>query len=182
MGFKQSERFVATDHSNLHILIYFGTMNSILRSVFLIYFLTHIPITLCVDLQIIFGQYYPETLQKVFAWYLHTYNDQLLAAKPVWLQSFIYAELFVQLPFFFAASYALIFKKNWIRIPAIVYGAHVATTVVPILAEFAFHKSITPPQKLQLLGFYAPYLLIPLLLTWYMAVTALPFGEKKKTN
>ena len=156
-------------------------MHSVLRAVFLIYFLTHIPITICVDMQIILGQYYPAPLQQLFAWYLNTYNDQLCLSKPVWLQSFIYAELFFQLPFFFVASYGLIFKKNWIRIPSIVYGAHVATTVWAILAEFAFLKSVSPEQKLQLLGFYAPYFIVPALLTYYMAVNPTPFADKKKT-
>ena len=157
-------------------------MNSLLRIVLLGYFITHIPITILVDLQILFGEHYPDPLRQVFAWFIATYNDQLLLNKPVWLQSFIWAELLFQLPFFFVATYGLLFKKNWIRIPSIIYGAHVATTVVPILFEFAHMKIVTQEQKLMLLAFYAPYLLIPLLLTFYMAVNPHPFGEKKKTK
>eukprot|EP00598_Pedospumella_elongata_P000883 CAMPEP_0184973736 /NCGR_PEP_ID=MMETSP1098-20130426/5397_1 /TAXON_ID=89044 /ORGANISM="Spumella elongata, Strain CCAP 955/1" /LENGTH=157 /DNA_ID=CAMNT_0027496217 /DNA_START=30 /DNA_END=503 /DNA_ORIENTATION=- len=157
-------------------------MNSLLRIVFLVYFITHIPITILVDLQILFGEHYPEPLQQLFAWYIRTYNDQLVVLKPAWLQSFIWAELFAQLPFFFVATYGLLFKRNWIRIPSIIYGAHVATTVWAILAEFYTIQTISVEEKFVLLGFYAPYLVIPLLLTFYMAVTPQPFGDKKKTK
>eukprot|EP01032_Pedospumella_encystans_P013819 gene13818-15891_t len=123
-------------------------MNSLLRIIFLVYFITHIPITIFVDLQILFGEHYPESLQQLFAWYIRTYNDQLL--------------------------------RNWIRIPSIIYGAHVATTVWAILAEFYTIQTISAEEKFALLGFYAPYLVIPLLLTFYMAVTPQPFGDDKK--
>jgi len=43
-------------------------------------------------------------------------------------------------------------------------------------------KIVSQDQKLMLLAFYAPYLIIPLLLTFYMAANSQPFGEKKKTK
>lgn len=156
-------------------------MNSLLRAVFLIYFITHIPITLSLDLQVLFGEFYPPAFQNLATWYINTYNDQLILTKPVWLKSFIWAELLFQTPFFFVATYALLFKKNWIRIPSIIYGAHVATTVWAILAEFIASESISEQQKLVLFSFYAPYFIIPALLMWYMAVTPVPFEVKKKS-
>jgi hypothetical protein len=155
-------------------------MNSILRWVFLIYFITHIPITLCVDLQVLFGQYYPPALVSLNDWYIATYNDTVIRDKPIWLQSFIWCELLLQTPFFFLATYGLLFKKNWIRIPSILYGTHVATTVVPILAETLLGNHNTDEQKLMLTGFYAPYLLIPLALALYMSFNPKPFGDKQK--
>lgn len=157
-------------------------MNSILRAIFLIYFITHIPITLSLDLQVLFGEYYPETFQKLAEWYIATYNDQLIQNKPVWLKSFIWAEFLFQTPFFFVATYGLLFKRNWIRIPSIIYGAHVATTVWAIIAEFIASETITQQEKVVLFGFYAPYFIIPALLMWYMAVTPVPFEMKKKSN
>lgn len=154
-------------------------MNGLLRAIFLIYFITHIPITLCVDLQVLFGQYYPASLIQLNDWYIATYNDHLIRTKPIWLQSFIWAELLVQTPFFFAATYGLIFKKNWIRIPSILYGAHVATTVIPILAETLVSTVNTDQEKLMLVGFYAPYFLIPFILAMYMSFVPKPFGDKK---
>jgi hypothetical protein len=153
-------------------------MNNLLRAVFLVYFITHIPITLSLDLQVLFGEYYPESFQSLATWYVNTYNDQLILHKPVWLKSFIWAELLFQTPFFFVATYALIYKKNWIRIPSIIYGAHVATTVWAIIAEFIVSTKISDKEKAVLFGFYAPYFIVPALLMWYMAVTPVPFGNK----
>jgi hypothetical protein len=158
-------------------------MNSLLRAIFLIYFITHIPITLSLDLQVLFGEYYPESFQSLATWYVSTYNDQLILLKPVWLKSFIWAELLFQTPFFFVATYGLLFKKNWIRIPSIIYGAHVATTVWAIIAEFVASTTISEKEKMVLFSFYAPYFIIPALLMWYMAVTPVPFAdERKKTK
>ena len=72
-------------------------MNEFARIVFLFYFITHIPITLIVDAQALFGTYYPASLQSLVSWYTTTLNDRLFIAKPVWFKSFIIAELLFQL-------------------------------------------------------------------------------------
>lgn len=154
-------------------------MNSLLRSTFLFYFLSHIPITIIVDAQVVLGSVYPEPLQNLLNWYYTTFSDKLIETGPLWLQSFIWAELLFQLPFFFAASYALLYKKNWIRIPGIIYGAHVATTVWAILAETLWSEAIDQTQKLCLFGFYFPYFLIPVLFSTYLALNPSPFSKKK---
>lgn len=156
-------------------------MNEFLRIVFLAYFITHIPITLVLDLQVIFGAYYPADLQAVAEWYVSTYNDQLIGRRPVWLQSFILAEFLFQMPFFFVATYGLLYKRNWLRIPAIIYGVHVATTVWAILAEFIMNTDNSFQEKVTLFGFYMPYFVIPVLLAGYMAKHSEPFQKTKKT-
>lgn len=157
-------------------------MNGVLRAVFLVYFISHIPITICVDLQALFGAHYPEVLRNLFAWYLSTYHDFLMETAPIWLKSIIWIELCFQLPFFFVAAYGFLYKKNWIRIPSIVYGAHVATTVVPLLGEIAFSPMLKDSERLPLIGFYTPYLLIPAVLCWYMCFNKEPFGPKPKRS
>ena len=155
-------------------------MNKILEIIFLIYFITHIPITICLDLQALLGVYYPSTLQSFNKWYAKEYNDQLMGDPPIWFKSFIFAELVFQLPFFFVAVYGLYFKKGWIRIPSIVYGIHVATTVLPILATIVFSSYNTTSEKLLLTSFYAPYFIIPLVLAIYMILYEDPFATKDK--
>ena len=103
-------------------------MHTALRYTFLVYFVTHIPISLVLDFQGVLGEFYPASLRDLYKWYVGTFSDPLMAAPPVWLKAFIAAELLLQFPFFFAASYSLLFKKNWIRVPGIIYGTHVATT------------------------------------------------------
>ena len=159
-------------------------MNIIYRSILLIYFITHIPITLMVDLQSLFNSLYPElypAFLKEFVrdQYLNKYGDYLMTTPPVWLKALLYFEI-LQIPFYFAAIYALTYRKNWIRIPAVIYGSHVTTAVALLLAEFQFSDKITDKQRLILCSFYLPYLIIPLSLTLYMTFVTKPFNKKEK--
>lgn len=150
-------------------------MNDILRGMFIVYFVTHIPISICLDFQVIFGQYYPPNLVALNDWYIANYKDPMISGKPIWLKSFIWAEFLFQLPFFFVATYGLLYKCNWLRIPAIIYGTHVATTVWPLITEFIFSETNSVIEKAILIAFYAPYFAIPLLLTAYMSLHPVPF-------
>mgnify|MGYP001807751059 CR=1 FL=1 len=53
-----------------------------------------------------------------------------MSTNPLWFVSLVWCETALQLPFFFVAAYAFIKRANWIRVPCIIYGAHVATTMV----------------------------------------------------
>jgi hypothetical protein len=154
-------------------------MHKIFKIVLLFYFISHIPITLCLDFQVLFGAHYPAILQEFNAWYVNTYKDYVIMNKEVWIQSFVWCELLFQLPFFFVATYGLLFEKNWIRIPSIFYGVHVATTVVPIVAETVFRDKNTLQEKAILCGFYLPYFIIPFALALYMAFNETPFSKGK---
>ena len=102
---------------------------------------------------------------------------------PVWFASFTVCEVFLQFPFFFAACYAFIAGSNWIRIPAIIYAAHVMTTLVPIMAAFIFDPAYLNHNPV-LLATYAVYFIIPLLLLLNMVCYERPFDyeEKKKAK
>ena len=154
-------------------------MNPVLRYLYIGFFLSHIPITLTVDLQGLLGPYFPVVLQDMLRWYVATFNDTLMGAPPVWFKSVILCELVFQVPMFFVLAYGMITKRNWLRIPAIVYGSHVCTTLVPILGTFLADDRISSSQRLVLFAFYLPYLLIPLLLTCHMVATPAPFGPRK---
>lgn len=157
-------------------------MNKILYHIYLFFFGSHIFATLCLDLQAlpVLGNYYPKVLKDLLKYYVITFKDPLMSKQPPFLQSFIIAEAIFQLPFFFVFIYALIKKKNWIRIPSIFYGSHTATTVWAILYEFALSKEINNNTKSVLIGLYYPYFLIPLILAIHMSFTEKPFPEKTK--
>lgn len=155
-------------------------MHAVLYYIFLVYFITHIPISLLFDLQAILGSHYPESLQGLNTFYCNAYNDPLICGNPIWFKSMIWLELILQIPFFFYACYGLLYKDNNIRIPSIMYGAHVSTTLWPILAEFLYATSLTTTQRLTLFSFYLPYLIIPFTLMIYMAFTPMPFPKKVK--
>lgn len=74
---------------------------------FILYFLLHIPITLIVDTQCIFpSTLFPAWAQQLTHDWIRDYDDQLVATKPIWFQSFIWAELIFHIPYFFVAIYA----------------------------------------------------------------------------
>ncbi|KAF7244362.1 Sigma intracellular receptor 2 [Varanus komodoensis] len=154
----------------------------LLDGLFALYFLTHIPVTLLVDLQALRPGAHPRALTEWLTWYTNAFKDPLMADPPAWFRSFIYCEVFLQLPFFPVAAYAF-WKGNcqWIRTPAIIYATHVATTLLPILSHFLFtdfSKSKHPGpetlhERLTLSAIYLPYLLIPLLMLSSMLLNPL---------
>lgn len=71
---------------------------------------------------------------------------------PLWFKAIITAELLFQLPFFFVAVYGLWYRRNWLRTPGLLYGAHVCTTLVPIMAQMILdmperHKAPQVPHS-----------------------------------
>ncbi len=68
-------------------------------------------------------------------------------------------------------------QQSWVRIPAIIYGAHVTTTLVPILAEFLFNNH---EPKIAAALVYSPWLLMPLALTLCMALKPYPDSLQAK--
>ncbi|XP_798044.2 sigma intracellular receptor 2 [Strongylocentrotus purpuratus] len=166
-----------------------------LELVFFVYFVVHIPVSILFDSQGIFPrEWYPDFLVTPKLQYTTQFKDVLFGDPPIWFQSFIYAETFFQLPFFFVAAYAF-YKGNckWIRIPAIVYSTHVATTVIPIVAEIYLsdfaHASFPGPSTFQerttLVGIYAPFLVVPFIMLVTMLFSAEyrgGSGRKQKAN
>ena len=58
----------------------------------------------------------------------------------------VWAELCLQLPFFFVAVKALYDRDEAaFRIPFVIYGAHTATTMIPILGEIC-GSAAAPPR------------------------------------
>jgi hypothetical protein len=70
--------------------------------------------------------------------------------------------------FFFVGAYGWIARRNWVRIPTIIYASHVITTMVPIYATFA-NADIKQHNKIFLVTVYLPFLIVPLLMLWRAA-------------
>ncbi|XP_072908999.1 sigma intracellular receptor 2 [Hemitrygon akajei] len=164
----------------------------LLECIFCFYFVTHIPITLAIDLQALLPRWmFPAALQDLIKWYATMFRDPMIMDPPTWFNTFILCEALLQLPFFPVAAYAF-YKGScpWIRTPAIVYSTHVATTVISILGHILFNdfsKSTYPgpntlSERLSLLAIYSPYLLIPvmILLTMLYSQRYNSFNGKKR--
>ena len=144
------------------------------RTAFLLFFASHIPITLLVDGQAFLPRsLYPTAIQDVLNWYTTTFADNLMRppSYDVWFSSVVACEILFQLPFFAYAVYALLDParvngRGGFRSACLIYGSHTATTLVPILATIA-----TDPEtkKATLFCFYLPYLVFPVWLV-YIAV------------
>lgn len=62
-------------------------------------------------------------------------RDHLVATRPIWFKSCVWAELLFQFPLILWLLPQWIRRDNAARSASLVYGAHVATTMVPIYAE-----------------------------------------------
>jgi hypothetical protein len=122
-------------------------------------------------------RFVPTFAKKLLAWHVAKTGDPLMAAPfAPWFRALIVAELALQLPFFFAAVYAFATRRNWIRLPALAYGVHTATSLLPILAELAASPKVpSEAARMQLLALYLPYLVLPLACAVWMAASPQPF-------
>jgi len=170
--------------------------------VFLIYFISHVPITIFFDSQCVLPKFiYPQILQDVVVSYSVSMHDPFVLSPPAWYLSYCLCELLIQFPFFFVAIYA--FWKGgcrWIRIPSLLYGTHVATTVIAIIyhilvADFTkssesnevlVYHGVTGPEtvseRLILSSIYAPYLFVPLLMVYAMLFSPEYLPSKSKSH
>lgn len=163
-------------------------MNPIIRLIFLFYFAVHIPISILIDAQAVLpSQWYPEALRSlVNDWYWENFHDVLMKTTPVWFQSLVVVEMLIQLPFFVYAVLALAYRWNSFRIPALAYGVHLLTVMIPIIAEIACSTEIPNEFKTRLFSIYGPWVCIPSWLLAYMAFHRHPFprevDSKRKTK
>ncbi|EDQ89608.1 uncharacterized protein MONBRDRAFT_25127 [Monosiga brevicollis MX1] len=163
------------------------------------FFASHIPITLLMDSQAILPpSLVPGSISSLQRFYVETFQDPLMANPPVWFKSMVTCELLIQLPFFFWACraikngahqalnsivwYHINLGDNSIRLPGLLYGAHVATTLVPILGEFLFGfpaANLSTTQRLALVALYSPYLLVPIHYAWHLLRHPKPYGTHR---
>lgn len=143
------------------------------RMAFLIFFVSHIPITLFVDSQALLpASWHPQAVKDLLDMYVDFCQDPLMArptfAGP-WFQSFVVGELLFQLPFFIVAVRMLRNGQStwpdWFRTACIVYGSHTSTTLIPILATVITYPETTVLHKVMTAAVYAPYAFFPLWLT-----------------
>ncbi len=150
-------------------------MKSVVEKICFFYFVSHIVITLTMDIQFLLHEYfeiYLPALAQVFKDYGRDF-DPLSLDRPIWIKSMIFVECIGQLPFFPIASIAFykgvesIFFQKW-KTGLIIYSTHVATTMIPILGYLLLNYSrFTASQYvawkyLLNISVYSIYLIIPL--------------------
>ncbi|PAA61451.1 hypothetical protein BOX15_Mlig015329g1 [Macrostomum lignano] len=118
-------------------------------------------------------------------------KDSMVLKPPAWYKSLCVCEITFQAPLIFLCTYAFVLGgRRWIRIPAIIYGTHVATTLIPILAHIGYHDFTgetpqgpeTLDDRLKVAGIYLPWFVWPALLVWRMCVSPFYSGQASATN
>jgi hypothetical protein len=156
------------------------------RMAFLIFFGSHIPISIFVDSQALLPEWlYPSFLKDLLDFYAGFVQDPLMTRPDFggpWFHALIACELRIQLPFFFVAVRQLLGDTSaswpdWFRTACLVYGSHTCTTMVPILTVLMKNPESSTEQKCMALAVYLPYLIFPL----WLLVLAANNVQKSKT-
>lgn len=153
------------------------------RISFIVFFATHIPITAFIDAQAFLPRsVFPSIAIDLVEWHCSAagFKDSLMREKPSWFRHIVLFEIMLQFPFFFVALAALLKRSNSVRLPALVYGSHVATTMIPILGHFSVvDPSLSPSERATLIAIYCPYLILPVWLVVAM-MRGDPFEKLKQ--
>ncbi len=67
-----------------------------------------------------------------------------VSARPPWFLSLMYVEVFAQLPLFVVGVYAFATRKEWIRVPALVYSISTVATMVRAVRRAATDMYVPP--------------------------------------
>ncbi|KAI9348094.1 transmembrane protein 6/97 [Obelidium mucronatum] len=131
------------------------------------FFAFHIPLTILIDSQFLFPNWaqstLPEAIRGIATNYLRVTNDYLMIERPLWIQSLLYCELFIQLPIFMYMTYALIVNSKHVRTVGLIYGTSTCTCLVPILFEMILSENglQSRVQRWMTLGIYMIWFLVP---------------------
>ncbi|KAJ1303428.1 hypothetical protein OPQ81_011619 [Rhizoctonia solani] len=155
---------------------------------YFIFFIIHIPATLLMDLHAIIPPgVLPSFFQVIPRFYLSISGDPLIAGAMglhgvptqfTWFRTFIMMEGLFQLPIFFLGLNMLKKDSPYTSILLTLYGAHVTTTVIPVLtttlatpiiftsaSKLTTFTSLNASQLTILMASYIPFLAVPLAMT-----------------
>ena len=154
-----------------------GRSDHPLDKVFIVAFSVFAFTSLILEQWIVFGvdlRAATDPLGRAWLWYAETY-DPLLLDRLLSIRVMFGIDAFVFGSFYLVLVYAFVRRRNWIRMPALLYGAAmVYSVVVYILMEaLSEHAAQTNLPMVLLIG--APYTIIPILLVWRMWEPE-PFG------
>jgi hypothetical protein len=109
-------------------------------------------------------------------WWERSY-DPLLWARPAWYRATIWLDVLAFGPFYAAAIYAFWRGRDWIRIPAVVWGSVLFTNVFIILFDELFGVHATPAPGV-VVAANLPWLLMPFAVGWRVLRSPHPFSEE----
>jgi EXPERA (EXPanded EBP superfamily) len=107
----------------------------------------------------------PNPLARANYWYAID-ADPLFMHPPVWMRFVTGLSTFVYGPFYLLLSWCLVKGKNWIQLPAVIYGTMISsiTGVIVTGVEFFGEPQYQTQNATKFLAFNLPYILLPMLL------------------
>ncbi len=124
---------------------------------------------------------YPAWPPQIFIDMVHWWEghfDPLLLARPVWYKTTIWIDVLLFGPFTLAAAYAFIRRRNWIRLPAIIYSSIMFTNVTIILSEEIWGPHAAANPAIPVLA-NAAWFIFPFIIIARMWKNDHPFTERR---
>eukprot|EP01024_Parvocaulis_polyphysoides_P019765 TRINITY_DN19031_c0_g1_i1.p3 TRINITY_DN19031_c0_g1~~TRINITY_DN19031_c0_g1_i1.p3 ORF type:complete len:171 (-),score=12.29 TRINITY_DN19031_c0_g1_i1:378-890(-) len=152
-----------------------------LDALIFVFMCIHVPITVLIDSQLVFPQeWYPKFALDLLNNFINDFEDPLLANPPAWFQAMVYCEIYFQFLFCVMVPFGIVTGARWTRIATLVYGVHVATTLVPIIGYYLSVENWN--QKWSVIAINAPYFFVPLFMAIKMAFGWNPYVTVKADN
>jgi hypothetical protein len=116
----------------------------------------------------------PARMVDLIHWWGRTYDPALLAREP-WWQATIWIDALGFGPYYALAIWAFVKKKDWIRLPSVMWASVMLTNVTVILFEEAWgvHRS---PKLAMVLFANAAWVIFPVLMLIRMWKSDRPFA------
>ena len=130
--------------------------------IYLIYFSSHIPITIYFDSpNIIPHHLLSSSILSTRTFYVEFFKYPLVEYAPIWFKSLVLIEFIIQLPFMIFASWMLFTGYKRKSLFLVAYGIHVCTALIPCLGELWVNGG---EHWIYLVAFYIPYFIVPLMM------------------
>ncbi|CAK4086302.1 unnamed protein product [Aphanomyces euteiches] len=105
--------------------------------------------------------------------------DKLLQFRPLWFKVCLWMEIGFQVPYYLFAIYGFVNRREWLRVPTLIYAAQSITVMVIVLVE-QFTGEFKTSEPAVILGAYLPFFIVPF---FFLIRASGPtmFGTKQKT-
>lgn len=121
-----------------------------------------------------------DPFSRLWRWYAESFDPMMLKA-PLSMRIMFGIDAWVFGPFYVVLAYAFIRRRNWIRIPAILFSSAMIYSVVVyyLMEALSEHAADTDLPMVMLIS--GPYTIVPFLLLYRMWDPN-PFGDREKTG
>lgn len=102
--------------------------------------------------------------------------DNLVTARPVFYKTYMWMEVLFFGPFYLVAAAAILRKRDWVRIPCIIYASFMMCKIVVLMAEGTFGQWRSPNPLVYDLA-HSVYLVVPAWLIAHCWAHEKPFSD-----